>query len=359
MFISEKTSIQDIIASFQKDQVNWLMVAEHTAIDIPELIAQANDSGYTIAGGIFPMIMHDNASYEKGIILKSIATTHAPVLIENIGWDSGKHLPEIDAQVSSCVIMLDGLSASIPSFLDSLYEKYGSVVNYIGGGAGSLSLKQSPCIFTNEGLFEGAAVLLLSAKDVSLGVKHGWEKISGPYVANKTEGNRIVELNWRPAFEVYKEVVEDYSSKTFNGDNFFDIAKGFPFGIHREGQEDIVRDPITVDENGTLVCVGQVSQNTSLNILMGDKGNLVSCAKQAAQQSLSNGQNDVFVVDCISRILYLEEGFSEELNTVNDVIREKENNLVLEGVLSLGEISSSRDGFLEFYNKTIVVSSFH
>ncbi|MEM9340589.1 MAG: FIST C-terminal domain-containing protein [Bacteroidota bacterium] len=358
MFISEKVSIDDLIQSFDQEKVNWLMIAEHSNISITELIDQSNKRGYTIAGGIFPMVIYDQQSYEKGIVLKTIQTTQAPILVPDIGSVSREDLPIIDEKDRSCIIFLDGLSDTIPSFLDHIYEKYGNTISYVGAGAGSLTLQQSPCIFTNEGLFENAAVLLMASNEVSLGVKHGWEKISGPYVANKTDGNRIVELNWRPAFDVYKEVVEASCQKKFKEDNFFDIAKGFPFGIYREGQEDIVRDPISVDESGALMCVGQVSQNTSLNILKGDKDNLVSCAKEAANQSLNDGKSDVFVVDCISRILYLEEGFKEELDVINSVVREKDDRMELEGILSLGEISSGQDGFLELYNKTIVVSSF-
>ena len=49
--------------------------------------------------------------------------------------------------------------------------------------------------------------------------------ISGPFVATKTHKNSIIEINWRNAFEVYKEVVEADSGKLINEDNFFDLSK--------------------------------------------------------------------------------------------------------------------------------------
>jgi hypothetical protein len=65
------------------------------------------------------------------------------------------------------------------------------------------------------------------------------------------------------------------------------------------------------------------------------------------------------MVDCISRVLYLDNDFSNELNTVKKQLKLKQESLDLEGVLSLGEISSMEGGFLEFLNKTIVVGAFH
>ena len=244
----------------------------------------------------------------------------------------------------------------ISDFLSRLFGKYWNKVSYIGAGCGSLSLQQTPCIFNNEGIFQDSALLLFSKSKSSLGVKHGWNKIAGPLVANKTDGNRIIELNWRPAFEVYREVVEQHTSDRFDSTDFFDISKGFPFGIFKEGKEDIVRDPIAVDEEGAIVCVGNISQNVSLNILQGEAPKLISSAEEAAAEAVVGKEiDDLVVVDCISRVLYLEDEFVSELEAVR---KQLTSGVELEGVLSIGEISSDKSGYLELYNKTIVVSAF-
>jgi hypothetical protein len=68
---------------------------------------------------------------------------------------------------------------------------------------------------------------------------------------------------------------------------------------------------------------------------------------------------DVCVVDCITRVLYLEHEFSRELAEIKKMLNSKRNPQILEGVLSLGEISTDKGGFLELYNKTIVVSAMY
>ena len=357
MLIKE-TSEEKIISSLSRDDINILLIAEHTELDIDSLIGKCNEEGIVIAGGIFPMIISDEESLESGIINKVIEASATICLVEDMSGLVQESLPKLPTHAKSGIVFVDGLSPDIPNFLGSLYDQYWNQISYIGGGCGSLTLQQKPCVFTNEGFHQNAAVLVLSDLETQLGVKHGWEKIDGPFVANKTEGNKVIELNWRPAFDVYKEVVEANTDQRFDSSYFFDIAKGFPFGIYREGQEDIVRDPISVDEDGTLVCVGKVESNTSLNILKGNNQILIENAKEAANKAMSEKARDLFVSDCISRILYLEDDFKKELLAIKESVNKSGVDVDVEGVLSIGEISSGINGYLEFYNKTVVVSTF-
>ena len=83
---------------------------------------------------------------------------------------------------------------------------------------------------------------------------------------------------------------------------------------------------------------------------------MISSAEEAAKEAMSSrAADDLIVVDCISRVLYLEDNFVNELEAVR---RQLKNDIELEGVLSIGEISSDKSGYLELYNKTIVVSAF-
>lgn len=351
----------NLLTHFSKECVNVLFIGEKADLDIKKLVELANANGYQIAGGIFPMVISENKHMETGVILKKLALSVAPVLIKDIGLGNTHfELPSLQSKSGSCIVLLDGLMKNISTFLERLYGKYWNTISYVGAGCGSLNLEQAPCLFTNEGVFQDAALVMLSDERQSLGVNHGWEKIAGPYIANKTDGNTILELNWKPAFETYKEIVEEHSGLEFSADNFFEISKGYPFGIAREGMEDLVRDPIVLGENGELICVGNVNQNVVLNILKGEKGYLVESARKAAEKALNGPPpSDLFVVDCISRVLYLEDEFGRELEVVKKTMMDKRIGLPLEGVLSLGEISSNNDGYLELYNKTIVVSAFY
>jgi len=118
--------------------------------------------------------------------------------------------------------------------------------------------------------------------------------------------------------------------------------------------EKIVRDPIMLGDDGTMVCVGEVPEESYVDILSGSVPSLVNAAAnalalgRAAFKGQSTSQTTLFI-DCISRVLFLEEEFSRELKAVFD------ENIPLIGALTLGEIANSGQDYLEFYNKTAVV----
>jgi len=99
-----------------------------------------------------------------------------------------------------------------------------------------------------------------------------------------------------------------------------------------------------------------VPENTVLDILKGKSKSLINAAKLAATDSskLSGKVKNTLIIDCISRVLFLEDDFSKELIEVKKAIKSIDSNIIPEGVLTLGEISS-QEGYLEFYNKTIVI----
>ena len=367
------SSIEDIQAAIeeqlqpQEHEVVFILMGESTGIDVSDLINVLKQGDYPFVGGIFPSVLSAQTYSEKGIVLKTIPFATPPHLIRDLNQQV--KLPEFDAELDlseeaqlTAFIWIDGLTSQIGTFLSEMYNNLGNSVRYLGGGAGSLSLQQKPCIFTREGFFQDAAVVVFSPLESQLGVCHGWQRLKGPFPATETNKNTITALNWRNAFDVYKEVVETDSQQAIAIDNFFDIAKGYPFGIFKEGQEDIVRDPIVVNEAGELICVGEVPENALLHILKGDKNSLIASARQAvleATQGDPNRLTDCLVVDCISRVLFLGDQFSEELTALKTQLATVSQSTTVEGVLTLGEISSYGEGFLEFFNKTIVVGAFY
>ena len=241
----------------------------------------------------------------------------------------------------------------VSEYLELINDQLGAQYSFIGGGAGSLTLVQQPCLMTREGVFQDAALGCLLKQKVRLGIRHGWQRLAGPFLVTEAEGNNVKKLNWRPALDVYREVVEDDANVRLGIDNFFEHAKGYPFGMIREQEEDIVRDPISTNEDGVLLCVGEVPENSAVYILKGRSTQLIDAARQAFEDcqggEKTTTEDHLLVVDCISRTLFLEEEFSSELGELQN------GETPPVGILSLGEIASFGAGALEFFNKTIVL----
>lgn len=368
MFIRSATT-ENVIQSVSRfapaeDQVFLVMLGERNSVSIPEMTAGLNRRGISFFGGIFPGVIYGAEYFDDGALIIEMPMLHKPAIVTGLASNMGL-LPEISSAPEdvdfkyTALLLVDGLSEGISPFIQDLFDRYGNVVNYLGGGAGSLTLRQAPCLFSNEGFFQDAAIVAFVRLKSALGVKHGWQKHAGPLVATRTHGNVINELNWENAFEIYQNIVESSSGRTLTPDNFFSISKGYPFGIMKEGAEDIVRDPITVNRENEIVCVGEVPENAVLNVLKSSKSELVEAAGKAAEQCLEQcGTGEHFqglVFDCISRVLYLEDDFTDELTAIKGRINGRYPEAEVAGVLSLGEISSYGDGYLELFNKTAVV----
>ncbi|NRB60285.1 MAG: FIST C-terminal domain-containing protein [Winogradskyella sp.] len=363
MFIysTQTTEVVNAIKKHVRSNTALISIAEHTDIDVEGLIQELNKEGIAFMGGIFPKVIHGNKIFEKGIVANTLHNIEKLFVIRGISYKNYR-IPPIDFKDRdySLFTYVDGLTSNISHFLNRLYLNYGMETTYFGGGAGSLSLEQKPCVFNNEGLFEDAAVVGVMRMTSRIGVKHGWKKVDGPFIVTKADGNIIKEINWKNPFEVYRSVVEKHSKRKFNEHNFFDLAKGYPFGLVKKEGECIVRDPLMVNESGELICVGEVENNAVVDILNGNKESLINAAKSAAAECIYQSENPrkAIIIDCISRILFLEKHFDEELNAITKLIKDQYPDVSIGGALTIGEISSYGEGFLELYNKTTVVGMF-
>ena len=372
MYVSTRNS-EEIVSTVTKMEMKEgdvvaIFLGEKNRPDVARIISGLNREGIDFIGGIFPGIIHGDKRYEEGAVMMTMPVLKKPFLIKGLDTeeielpDFGALLPEDISTQYTAMILVDGLTSNIALFLAEMFNQLGNSVHYFGGGGGSLSLQQEPCLFCPEGFFQDAAIVSFVKLESNLGVRHGWKEIKGPMVATRTEKNIIIELNWENAFDVYRETVEADSGRKLTAENFFDIAKGYPFGIRKEGEEHIVRDPIAVNEKGELICVGEVPENAALSIMKGNRDSLIRAAGQAADDCLGGQKEGLrlsLIADCISRVIFLEDDFSKELEAVNNRIQSVDAKQTPLGMLTLGEISSYGEGFLEFFNKTIVVGTFY
>ena len=235
MFIRtlDSLKISEKISGLVGNHTAIIYLAEHSEVNVQELIEYLNKKNISFLGGIFPKIIYKDELLDKGMVVDVLSNVESIQLIKNISkkryeiedfdFEKGQHY--------SIITLVDGLTTHISDYLEKLYECYGIQTNYFGGGAGHLSLDQKPCIFCNDGFYQDAAIFAILNTNSSIGVDHGWHKLSGPYIVTKAKGNIIKEINWKNPFEIYSEIVEKHSNKKFSEDNFFEIAQGYPFGI--------------------------------------------------------------------------------------------------------------------------------
>lgn len=335
-----------------------VLAADANGFTPEQLDARLQALPVPVFGGIFPEIIADGQTLKQGSLVCSLPVAVQVHLIENLSDPDADYFFAVEALVaqiptgSTLVTLVDGLSKRIAALLESLYEVFGSRHRYLGGGAGSLSFEQKPCLISNRGLVMDCAQIAALSAQVSLGIDHGWHKFAGPFFVTGAYDNTITTIDYKPAFEVYREVVEADSGQQFAEDNFFDLAKAYPFGLDRLSGDVVVRDPLFRDGN-KLVCVGEVPANHIIYILKGEADSLLQASRQCAQSALTDAPPLVALLfDCISRALFLQERFAEEVDNIHSALPP---GVPLVGGLSLGEIADAGNTCLEFFNKTAVL----
>lgn len=321
-----------------------LLVAKECKLDLAHLAS----SDIKITGAVFPEIIFNNKLYSKGLVAITVDSTKQLHLIKNM------HKPFLDtydfSDVKSVLTIFDGLSNCTETFLQALFSRVDINTKIFGGGAGWLENHSNGFIFDNQQFYLDAVILLSMKLEVSLGVHHGWEYLKGPFIATSSHENVLKGIDYKDAFDMYKNVVENDCGITLTEENFLDISKIYPFGIVKYRGEQIVRDPIGL-KNGGLALIGHVPINTVINILKGDKQTLLNATRDASNEAIKEGCKVAVIFDCFTRKNFLEDKFEDEL----DIIHQKNNTINVIGVISMGEVANNGQEYVNFLNKTCVI----
>lgn len=355
------TSLQCHLDKFENDKsvksVLFFM-ADKQRYNETELSPILKNIKKPIIGGVFPELIFKGKKKKTGVLLIPLQFELKTQLI-NLSDSSESILEQLEitqkdsiTTSSSLFVFYDALSENKSSFIETLFNFFGINPIYIGGGAGSLDFKSFPCIINNEGFHQNKAIIGWTDHKIALGASHGWQSISSPLKVTKTYKNEIIDINWKPAFEIYKEIIEEHSNKKFNTHNFFNTAKSYPLGISKIDAEKIVRDPYKT-LNNKLYLIDRVNEGEYIEVMNGCTKSLIKSATIATEEAFLNSNKKIiktiFCLDCISRSLYMEDDFNLELNAVGQ-------KALTSGILSIGEIANSGESVLEIYNKTIVIA---
>lgn len=356
---------QSLLSLTTEQRIKSVLIfsADNNEFDNDELDQLLKQQSLPIVGGIFPEIVYESSHYAQGFLLVGLPYDMKIGIVEGLSNASLDYADVIesllgdDLDAQTGIVFVDGLAKRISGLVDGLFDVFGSEVNFIGGGAGSLSFVQKPCLLSNQGLFVDAALIALIDQPSRLGVGHGWKTIHPDHQITHVDKNIIYQIDNRNAFEVYQEVVNQHSSDPITADNFFSIAQAFPFGINKLNGDKVVRDPIAVTAEGGLVCVGELSEGDFVDILSAKTSDLIESAANTAKKAYGNAAKLAPVlhltIDCISRGLFLKHEFVKELAAIK---QNSDQQLPVVGALVLGEIANSGEGYLEFYNKTTAIA---
>lgn len=351
MYIKSLSDLKGYVESLNITPTEKLMilVGEDSSRSLDELRNYLKDKNINFFGGIYSRLLVGSTSLSEGYILQKYEPIYDALVFPHLM--RFKLDPE-SLENCTALVLIDGLSSMMRDLTDTIYGKVGNKIKYIGGGAGFYDLVHRPCIFDNNGIYKDALYICIVKSKVVLAVNHGWKKLDGPFFVTKSSDNVLSTLDNYGAFEIYRDVIEDAEGIRIGKEDFFRFAKDHPFGISNPGSELIVRDPISVNEDDEITCVADIPYDSQLYVLKGDANSLLSSSLEIVKKCSSNAPDKYtpLLFDCISRAMFLDDRFEEELNNIQNKLQ-----YPVEGALSIGEISSNAKGEIVIHNKSTIL----
>ena len=350
-FIAETSQNETLglLKKWKKDHPGCAVLAMVTVGDMESVKVLQEDCrkvGIGLLGGVFPSVIVSSQVYGKGVLLFRMDSMPKYVLTGNV--DVAKTVDDMadelllslrDENKHTLFMLFDAAISNISSLLDQCYLKVADTVSYVGGCAGSESFQPIPCLFDSNRFESNAMLAVLWPKKEEPFMRHGYMTPDNHITATSSSKNCIYSIEWRPAFDVYRELALSEYGMTITKENFYSVGAKFPFGIVRGCGEVLVRIPVALCDDGSLCCSGEIPENSMLTLLQSSEQDLMRGAVDFTQDLSASELSAGLIFYCAGRAMFLgEEKVRNELNVLSQA------HGPVFGMMTLGEIGCTDDG---------------
>ncbi|MFC1666907.1 FIST signal transduction protein [Candidatus Omnitrophota bacterium] len=262
------------------------------------------------------------------------------------------------------IMFSDGLSVNSAEVLRGAQEVLGTSFPIIGGVAtDNLRFHKTYQYLGN--VYTDAAVGLLMSGDIDIGIgnAHGWRPIGKPHKITKATSNTVREIDKKIAVELY----EDYLNTAFDELKLEGIAKlgsSYPLGMSlKEKKEYLIRAPIKVEDNGSLILSAEVPEQQEISLMIGDKTLVLEATKKACVEAVKNIKSGkikfAIVFSDIGRLQVLRKNLESEVEIIKSVLG---NDVPFFGCYTYGQYGpidmQGAKGQSYFHNQAISIAIF-
>jgi methyl-accepting chemotaxis protein len=274
---------------------------------------------------------------------------------------------EVDGFPYRSVINLhDGLTGKGERIALLTQRKIGVQTPFAGGGAGDGLEMEETVVFHNGEVYTDAVVLALlaSKNEPKVTVNHGHTPFGPEVSVTKSDDTFVYEIDDRPAFEVYKDLIRDRVQERHGvdvdtleiGDPLLDdLFTEYNFGIP-EGSTNIdykIRWPgLTPSTDGPLAFAARIPEGAKFQMMESGRESQVKSALLAAVKT--EGRVDdlagAFVYDCVCRSAILGDDFEKAVSAIDQKL-----DAPFIGFETSGELYKGDAGSSGFHNSTSVI----
>ncbi|PIS16354.1 MAG: hypothetical protein COT61_04350 [Candidatus Portnoybacteria bacterium CG09_land_8_20_14_0_10_44_13] len=265
------------------------------------------------------------------------------------------------------IMLPDVLTGNGADTVRGVLDALGANFPVVGGAAGDDFLFKKTYQYCDGKVSSGAvAGVGLSGKfSFAIGVRHGWMPVSQPRKVTKSKGAVVHTIDNKPAISVY----EDYfgsKAEELRKEPLARMAITYPLGLKvPDLDEYLIRDPITVDENGAITCAAEIPEGSEVRLMIGSKEKAIEAAQYAAKKVMSDLESEnakpkfALMFNCIAREKLFAQKAKDEIDAVMEILGK---DVPLLGFYTYGEQAPLRGETKnqkliqpKFYNETVVI----
>lgn len=372
-FLAGKESCQKALAKL-KNKADFLLVFTSAFFDQKEVtkgIQSVSKNAKMIGCSTSGEITNEGVA-KNSVVVLAIQTDNInfvtavggdiKVGAEQAGQVLAENLVKNGKNINSLIMLTDVLVGNGAAVVRGIQKVLGKKFLIIGGAAGDDFQFKQTFEFCDGQVFSGTVVGVGLSGDFvkGVGVKHGWDSIGLPMKVTKSEGTVLKELDGKPAISIY----EDYfgaKAKDLRKEPLARMAITYPLGMAVAGSDELlIRDPITVDENGWITCAAEIPQDSDVRLMIGSKEKAIKAAKEAAKCALSQLKGKkpkaIILFNCIARQKLFGRNANKEIEAIKEVLGK---DVPLIGFYTYGEQAplggDMKKCFSCFHNETDVI----
>jgi len=366
---AEKADLSIVFSSIEKDQKAVIAGVRKANGNTP-LVGCSDAGEITNAGpdkgGVAVMaISADNASFYTGI--GEHISDGAREAGQAVARDVKQQAKDAGEELRTFLMFPDVLTGNGADVVRGILDELGEHFPVLGGAAGDDFAFEKTYEYHNDTVYSGSVVGvgITGTFAMGAGVRHGWLPVGVPMTVTKSEGAVVHELDGKPAISIYEEYFGE-NAEDLRSEPLARTAITYPLGIKYPDQEDFfIRDPITVDENGSITCAAEIPEGVEVRLMIGSKDKAIEAATEAAEHLMGDLKKQnatpkfVLMFNCIAREKLFGESAKDEIDAVMKVIGEEVPVLGFytygEQAPIAGELLDTDKIYSRFYNETVAM----
>ena len=270
----------------------------------------------------------------------------------------------------ACLVFAPGISVDGEALVAAVRKGAGAHAQLAGGLTGDDFTRDRPKVFFGDELRDDCVVItgLFTRTPIGIAARHGWGAVGPVRMVTRTEGMHLVELDGRPALEVWLEDARRAGAlpPTDRKDIALYLANHYEIGIADASApriaiggdvpELVARAPFAIRADGGILLSASIAEGTHIRVMHATRGDLLRASGEAAASAVLRAGSPVagaLVLACSARLAALGDAFAQEPAEIR-----RRLGAPMGGACVFGEIARNVRDVDAFFNTTAVVVAF-